>query len=181
MSLQLVASDPDGTALTYSATGLPAKLTVNARTGLISGTLATTSAGTYTVTATASDGALSDTKTFTWTVAKMFVTPTSLQFSATKAGADGNLTSVTPAQWLRVQAVRGLAWTAAADQPWLRVMYGAGVGSRRFKVKIVNPNNVLGGFDLPHRHDYRDSAEHRGPPRHHPGDPQHHPDAACHG
>src|SRR5207247_6540543 len=68
VSLQLVASDPDSDALTYSATGLPPALTVNATTGLISGTLATPSAGTYTVTASASDGALSDSKTFTWTV-----------------------------------------------------------------------------------------------------------------
>src|SRR6202040_1147901 len=35
VSLQLVASDPDGLPLTYSVTGLPAPLTVNATTGLI--------------------------------------------------------------------------------------------------------------------------------------------------
>src|SRR5206468_4142927 len=68
ISLQLVATDPDGTALTYSATGLPPSLTVTAATGLISGTLSFTSAGTYSVTATASDGSLSNSKTFTWTV-----------------------------------------------------------------------------------------------------------------
>ncbi len=68
VSLQLAASDPDGNPLTYSATGLPASLSVNATSGVISGTLTFTSAGTYTVTATASDGALSNSKTFTWTV-----------------------------------------------------------------------------------------------------------------
>ena len=68
ISLPLAASDPDGTALTYSATGLPASLTVNPTTGVIAGTLTSTSAGTYTVTATASDGSLTNSKTFTWTV-----------------------------------------------------------------------------------------------------------------
>ena len=68
ISLQLVASDPDGDAITYSATGLPPSLTVNATTGLISGTLSFTSAGTHTVTVTATAAAASDSKTFTWTV-----------------------------------------------------------------------------------------------------------------
>ena len=47
VSLQLAGSDPDGDTLTYSATGLPPALSVNAATGLISGTLTATSAGTY--------------------------------------------------------------------------------------------------------------------------------------
>ena len=68
ISLPLAASDPDGTALTYSATGLPASLSINPTTGVIAGTLTSTSAGTYTVAATASDGSLSNSKTFTWTV-----------------------------------------------------------------------------------------------------------------
>jgi hypothetical protein len=68
VSLPLVASDPDGDPVTYSATGLPASLRVNAASGLISGTLTFTSAGSYSVTATASDGSLTNSKTFTWTV-----------------------------------------------------------------------------------------------------------------
>jgi hypothetical protein len=78
-SLQLVASDPDGGALTYSATGLPPSLTVNAATGMISGTPTFTSAGTYSVTATASDGTLSNSKTFTWTVTNVNQAPTLTQ------------------------------------------------------------------------------------------------------
>src|SRR6202521_4539849 len=68
VSLPLVATDPDGDALTYSATGLPGGLSVNTTTGVISGTLSYTSAGPHTVTATVSDGTLSSSQTFAWTV-----------------------------------------------------------------------------------------------------------------
>ncbi|NUP46957.1 MAG: hypothetical protein HOW97_06520 [Catenulispora sp.] len=67
-SLQISATDSAaGQTLTYSATGLPAGLAVNAATGLISGT--PTTAGTTTVTATATDttGATGS-ATFPWTV-----------------------------------------------------------------------------------------------------------------
>src|SRR5207244_4585515 len=50
ISLQLSASDPNGKPLTYSASGLPSPLAVNASTGLISGTLAYSIAGSYPVT-----------------------------------------------------------------------------------------------------------------------------------
>jgi hypothetical protein len=66
-SLQIGASDSaSGQTLTYSATGLPAGLSVSS-SGLISGT--PTTAGTYTVTVTAADttGARGS-ATFTWTV-----------------------------------------------------------------------------------------------------------------
>lgn len=68
VSLALVATDPDGNALTYSATGLPAGLSVNASSGLISGTPTFTSAGVFSVVATASDGLLAHSRTFTWTI-----------------------------------------------------------------------------------------------------------------
>jgi len=48
-------SDANGNALTYSASGLPAGLSFNTSTRVISGT--PTTAGTYTVTVTANDGA----------------------------------------------------------------------------------------------------------------------------
>ena len=74
VSLQLVGSDANSNPLTYSATGLPAGLSVAASTGVISG--APTTAGTYAVTASVSDGSLSATRTFTWTVVSAGV-PTS--------------------------------------------------------------------------------------------------------
>jgi hypothetical protein len=64
VTLQLVGSDPQSQPLTYSATGLPPGLSVQASTGFISGT--GTSAGTYSVTARAYDGALSASQTFSW-------------------------------------------------------------------------------------------------------------------
>src|SRR5205814_3172378 len=75
VSLQLSASDPDGDVLSYSATGLPASLTVNAATGLISGTLSA-GAAVYPVTATVSDSLLSNSQTFTWTVTGVNQAPT---------------------------------------------------------------------------------------------------------
>ena len=67
-SVQVHATDSGGAALTYSATGLPAGLSINSSTGLISGT--PTAAGTSSVTVTAKDSTgASGSTTFTWTVA----------------------------------------------------------------------------------------------------------------
>ena len=65
-TLQLVGNDANGDALTYSATGLPTGLAVGASSGLISGTPSIV--GTYNVTASVSDGSLSASRTFSWTV-----------------------------------------------------------------------------------------------------------------
>ncbi len=66
-SVQIHASDSAGQALSYRATGLPAGLSVNSSTGLISG--APTAAGTSTVTVTARDSTgASGSATFTWTI-----------------------------------------------------------------------------------------------------------------
>src|SRR4029077_1877301 len=63
ISLQVVAVGPDDNTLTYSSTGLPTGLTVDAPSGLVTGTL--TTPGTYGVTFRASDGTLTGTTSFT--------------------------------------------------------------------------------------------------------------------
>jgi hypothetical protein len=68
VALQLVASDGDGDALIYGATGLPPGLTLDATTGVIAGTLTRASVGTYAVTATVSDGTVTIAQSFAWSV-----------------------------------------------------------------------------------------------------------------
>jgi len=66
--LQISASDSaSGQTLTYSATGLPAGLSIGSSTGQITGTPTTAASGSVTVTATDTTGA-SGSATFTWTV-----------------------------------------------------------------------------------------------------------------
>jgi phosphatidylserine/phosphatidylglycerophosphate/cardiolipin synthase-like enzyme len=67
-NLQVSASDSaSGQTLTYSASGLPAGLSIGSSTGLISGTPTASGSSSVTVTATDSTGA-SGSASFTWTV-----------------------------------------------------------------------------------------------------------------
>ena len=68
VSLQIHATDSaSGQTLTYSATGLPAGLSINSSTGLISGTPTTAGTSSVTVTATDTTGAHGS-ASFTWTI-----------------------------------------------------------------------------------------------------------------
>ncbi|MEV6115404.1 M4 family metallopeptidase, partial [Streptomyces sp. NPDC052109] len=67
VSLQVQASSTNSGALTYSASGLPAGLSINSSTGLITGTPTTAGTSNTTVTVTDSTGA-TGTASFTWTV-----------------------------------------------------------------------------------------------------------------
>jgi subtilase family serine protease len=67
-SLQISAADSaSGQTLTYSATGLPAGLSINSTTGLITGTPTTAATSSVTVTAKDTTGA-SGSASFTWTI-----------------------------------------------------------------------------------------------------------------
>jgi len=65
-------ADVDGPTATYSATGLPAGLTIDSATGVITGTInrsaSQTNGGVYNVVVTRSDGTLSATQQFSWTI-----------------------------------------------------------------------------------------------------------------
>ncbi|WP_329173408.1 putative Ig domain-containing protein [Streptomyces sp. NBC_01477] len=68
VSVQVHATDSaSGQTLTYSAAGLPAGLTINASTGVISGTPSTVGSSTVTVTAKDTTNA-SGSASFTWTI-----------------------------------------------------------------------------------------------------------------
>ncbi len=75
VSLAMSADDALNNTLSYSATGLPPGLSINSTTGVISGTVAAGAASNtpYSVTVTASDGALSASQTFNWTVAPVWL------------------------------------------------------------------------------------------------------------
>jgi acetylxylan esterase len=87
-SVQVHATDSgSGQTLTYSATGLPAGLSINSSTGLISGTPTTATSGAS-VTVTAKDGTgASGSASFTWTVNK------------TGGGGSCHVTYTTSSQW----------------------------------------------------------------------------------
>ncbi len=74
VSLQIVASDADGDVLTYSATGLPAGLAINASTGRITGT--PTAATAPNVTVRAADARVTVSTTFKFTIAADTADPT---------------------------------------------------------------------------------------------------------
>jgi YVTN family beta-propeller protein len=94
-SLQMVASGPAGSVLTWSASGLPQGLTINSKTGLISGT--PTATGTFAITVSVTDGITSDIKNFSWTVQPLTFSKNFANF--TGAGGltfNGNAALATP-------------------------------------------------------------------------------------
>ena len=68
ISLPIVATDSDGDPLTFSAVGLPPGLSINSVSGIIGGTLALGSSGSYDVTVSVTDGSDVAVTVFTWVV-----------------------------------------------------------------------------------------------------------------
>jgi YVTN family beta-propeller protein len=66
VDLQIVATDPNGDTLRFSASGLPPGLAIDAASGRITGT--PTGVGSFSVSVAASDGYNSGSTTFGWTV-----------------------------------------------------------------------------------------------------------------
>ena len=68
VSLPVIATDAEGDALTYSATGLPSGLSIDANTGIIGGTVS--GSGNYSVTVNVDDGKhISPASSVTFTIA----------------------------------------------------------------------------------------------------------------
>src|SRR5262245_9498341 len=121
VNLQLVGADPDGLAVTYSATGLPPGLSVGTSTGFISGT--PTTAGNDSVTATVSDGVLTASQTFSWNVTAgdttaptiTITSPTSSATLATSSatlnlgGTAADAVGVTQVSWTNDRGGSGVA------------------------------------------------------------------------
>jgi hypothetical protein len=72
VQLQIHASDSNGGALSYNATGLPSGLTLNTATGLISGTPASAEQTSVQVTAVDANGGASGSTTFSWAVNSVY-------------------------------------------------------------------------------------------------------------
>ncbi len=78
VSVATSATDPDGDTLSFSATNLPAGITINSSTGAITGTVGQSAAtgSPYTVTVTAADGnGGSDSTNFVWTIDAVNIDP----------------------------------------------------------------------------------------------------------
>jgi F5/8 type C domain/Ricin-type beta-trefoil lectin domain/Putative Ig domain len=126
-TLQISASDSaSGQTLTYSATGLPAGLSINSSSGQISGT--PTSAGTSSVTVTAKDttGA-SGSASFSWTVGSSGgggcgTTNIALNKTATASSTENASFPASAA----VDGNPGTRWSSAFSDPqWLEVDLGS--------------------------------------------------------
>ena len=143
-TLQLVGSDPASQPLTYSATGLPAGLSLMASTGFISGT--PTTAATYPVTARAFDGTLTSTQSFTWTIVAGTTpdtTPPTVTITAPTSSSTYSATAVSIS----------VGGTAADDRgvnqvSWTNDRGGSGVATGTTSwsltnVPLVNGTNVI--------------------------------------
>jgi serine protease len=120
-SVQIGASDSGNAALTFSATGLPAGLTIAPVTGLISGTPTTAASSSVTVTATDTTSVTAST-TFTWTV-NPSVTCTAGQLLGNPGFETG-----TPAPWKATPGVVAAAGTEPAHTGnWMARFVGNGV------------------------------------------------------
>lgn len=136
VSLTLSASDPDGDAVSFAATGLPLGLGLQSTTGLISGTLS--APGTFPVTVTATDPAgNAATQLFSWTVLPGDVTPPTISVASptsasvvtssdflTVSGTAADDTGVTSVTW----AANGGTGAAAGTTSW-SVIVGLPVGT----------------------------------------------------
>jgi len=119
VSLQIKATDSaSGQTLTYSATGLPAGLSISSSTGLISGT--PTTAGTSSVTVTAKDttGA-SGSASFTWTISSSGSGCTAQQLLGNPGFETGSISPWTSSAGVLADTGEGVPAQAGSWLAWL--------------------------------------------------------------
>ena len=150
-SLQLVGNDPDGHAISYTASGLPPGLALMTGAGFISGI--PTTAGGYTVTASVSDGVLNSApQSFTWSVSpapaadttapSITITgpTTASTFVSTNgtmslAGSASDNAGVTSVSWV---SDRGGSGTASGTTSWVVASVGLQTGTNTITVTALD-------------------------------------------
>jgi YVTN family beta-propeller protein len=91
VKLQPVATSPVGATLRYSASGLPAGLSMSATTGAVTGT--PTQSGTHFVTVSADDGRWTASRSFLWTVSTSDPLPQTVSPGPLSVGSTLNVTA----------------------------------------------------------------------------------------
>ncbi len=168
-SLRISANDSRGNPLTYSATGLPAGLTVDPSTGTITGTPTGPGTRTVTVTATATSGTSGSTS-FTWTV-----TPADLALNRPTTASSSSPGRLSPRAWpptavpgragparRRTRSGSGSTWAPRARSPGEAVLGG------RLRPGLPDPDlerRLHVDDRLLHDHRHRRSAEPHRPLR----------------
>jgi len=152
-ALTMAVSDPDGNTLTFTHTGLPAGLALNAATGRVTGT--PSAAGTYNVTIFVTDALVTVSRSFVWTVTTPAAdtTPPALSITshtngqtvtsgtvtisgtATDSGRGGNgVASVT----VNGQATTGGTATGSATASWSRASVALSQGANTITVQAAD-------------------------------------------
>jgi hypothetical protein len=145
-SLQVHASDSaSGQTLTYSATGLPAGLSINSSTGLISGTPTTAATSNVTVKATDTTGA-SGSAAFSWAIGsagggggKQCTTTATSDISADCFAASSGTISVTSATDSNPSGVDGNQTAQLSNGDYLEYSnINFGSGSSQFDARVAS-------------------------------------------
>jgi hypothetical protein len=123
--LQIVATDSDTSqTLTYGATGLPAGLTINAVTGVISGTPTTATGSPFSVTVTVTDtSGASGSASFTWTIHNVV----SVTNPETQSGTVGTPVSLTMSATDSDPGITTFTWSATGLPTGLSINTATGV------------------------------------------------------